>query len=925
MSTQTYVNARGVTLSTTPASGVSHSFWAAAPGTVTTSPGGGHTLYADGFNDTFYIYSATDQVIVPTGMTGDDTVVDDAWNAAYSLAPGVQNLVLTGNDQVVTGNAGDDLIIAQSGTQTMIAGSGDDVFVCDSSPDTIDVQQGGGSQVLYGFVNGLDHVSLGGSRQFINFAAVQAAMTQVGSNVLLNMGNGQTITFENAQMGAFVQSDFYLPLNITGMPMTFDGTFNTFSASPSGVGTIWSTTLGHGGRTLPANAEAEYYSDSSVGVSPFSIANGILTITAAPTNPASNSLGLPYTSGAITTDHSFAQLYGYFEMSAKLPAGQGFWPAFWLLPANGAWPPELDAMEQIGSQPNTDYVTVHFMNNGTEASVGASVDVGPTNNGFNTYGVYWTPTVIEWFFNGQEIATAPTPADMNTPMYMTVNLAVGGAGSWPGAPASGATAQMEVQYVHAYAYTGTGLIGGLNFNQQLELVYIAYFDRAADGGGFAFWGGQNLQGQESGQSAALALTNIANSFALQPETYALYPFLSTPDLNLNTPAAQAGLTSFITSLYENLFDRAPDAPGEAYWVGQLTSGAVGLGAAALAIASGATGADVIEVQNKIAVALDFTTRTAAAGLGETAPLPASFHTAAQTVLSGVDGATLNDASVTAGINRTTAYISDPTGAALSGGSTITAFIFNATLPTTVALADVGLPTTVVPGSINTNAAPAADANVLQGGANITTFAVNDSTANVAASLDALERDNKLSAITLTDTNPLSISSTQLSADVVALDKITGTYSLAVSGTSGADTADLSNIAAPATINLEGGTIGASAGLSASSLSFLSPVDTVIPGSAAAMVQYAVQPTSGIEAIFDFQYGLDRLDLLGVAPGQVAAFDTTLNGQHAIALASSSDLSHVIVLAGLGSNLTAGDLLADHQTSATETLLLRNIS
>src|SRR5579863_10202506 len=140
MSTQTYVNARGVTLSTTPASGVSHSFWAAAPGTVTTALGGGHTLYADGFNDTFYIYSATDQVIVPAGMTGDDTVVDDAWNAAYTLAPGVQNLVLTGNNQVVTGNAGNDLIIAQSGTQTMIAGSGDDVFVCDSSPDTIDVQ-----------------------------------------------------------------------------------------------------------------------------------------------------------------------------------------------------------------------------------------------------------------------------------------------------------------------------------------------------------------------------------------------------------------------------------------------------------------------------------------------------------------------------------------------------------------------------------------------------------------------------------------------------------------------------------------------------------------------------------------------------------------------------------------------------------------
>jgi plastocyanin len=203
----------------------------------------------------------------------------------------------------------------------------------------------------------------------------------------------------------------------------------------------------------------------------------------------------------------------------------------------------------------------------------------------------------------------------------------------------------------------TGLIGLLNFNQQLELIYIAYFNRAADNGGFTFWGGQNLQAQAAGQSASLALTNIANSFTPQPETDALYPFLAMPNLNLNTPAGQTGLSTFITSLYQNLFGRVPDAGGEAYWVGQITSGAVGLGAAALAIANGATGTDANEVLNKIAVAVDFTTKTGAAGLGETASLPSSFLAAAHTVLSGVDGTTLNDASVTAGMNATTTYIS----------------------------------------------------------------------------------------------------------------------------------------------------------------------------------------------------------------------------------------------------------------------------
>ena len=202
---------------------------------------------------------------------------------------------------------------------------------------------------------------------------------------------------------------------------------------------------------------------------------------------------------------------------------------------------------------------------------------------------------------------------------------------------------------------GPGLLEGLSVNQQLELIYIAYFNRAADLAGLTYRAGQNTQAQNGGQSAAAALTNIANSFTPQPETIALYPFLGE-NLDLTTPAGQAGLNAFISSLYMNLFGHAPDSAGQWYWVGQLTSGAVGLGAAALAIANGATAADAVEVWNKVAVALDFTSRTGAAGLGDGGTLSSSYLSAARGVLSAVDGTALNDASVTAGISATTAFI-----------------------------------------------------------------------------------------------------------------------------------------------------------------------------------------------------------------------------------------------------------------------------
>ncbi len=209
-----------------------------------------------------------------------------------------------------------------------------------------------------------------------------------------------------------------------------------------------------------------------------------------------------------------------------------------------------------------------------------------------------------------------------------------------------------------------GLLAELSVPQQLELTYIAYFNRAADSAGLNYWEMQNAQARQGGQTAIAALTNVANAFAPQPETEALYPsldpYLAPNPPPLNTPDGQSALTTFIDAVYSNLFNRTADPAGVTYWVGQLSGGAVAIGAAALAIANGAIGPDAIEAMNKVTVALDFTTRTGAAGLGQSEPLTASLSSAAQSVLSGVDGTALNDASVSAAMNATTAYIAGNT-------------------------------------------------------------------------------------------------------------------------------------------------------------------------------------------------------------------------------------------------------------------------
>src|SRR5205823_12774321 len=136
--------------------------------------------------------------------------------------------------------------------------------------------------------------------------------------------------------------------------------------------------------------------------------------------------------------------------------GQGLWPAFWLLPANNSWPPEIDVFEQASSPTSNIFTTIHD-NSGYS---GSNFDIRDTSAAYSTYGVLWTSQAITFYVDGKKMFSTPTPADMNQPMYMLMNLAVGG--SWPGSPnatTNWALANMKIDYVRAYSLTPTATSG----------------------------------------------------------------------------------------------------------------------------------------------------------------------------------------------------------------------------------------------------------------------------------------------------------------------------------------------------------------------------------------------------------------------------------------------------------------------------------
>ena len=171
-----------------------------------------------------------------------------------------------------------------------------------------------------------------------------------------------------------------------------------------------------------------------------------------------NYLGKSFTSARMRTANKGDWLYGRFDVRAKLPYGQGMWPAIWMLPTDwkyGGWPAsgEIDIMELLGHETNKVYGTIHY---GVDAAhhlqKGGSYKLssGTFAGDFHTFTTVWDSISMAWYVDGTLYFAANATSPFDRRFHMLLNVAVGG--NWPGSPDAFTIfpQRMVVDYVRVY-------------------------------------------------------------------------------------------------------------------------------------------------------------------------------------------------------------------------------------------------------------------------------------------------------------------------------------------------------------------------------------------------------------------------------------------------------------------------------------------
>jgi beta-glucanase (GH16 family) len=222
----------------------------------------------------------------------------------------------------------------------------------------------------------------------------------------------------------------------------------------------WSFEIGTGFEGGWGNNELQYYTDRNLYLK-----DGMLVIRA----DEESFGGRSYTSSRIKTQGKQNFQYGRIDIRARMPEGQGIWPALWMLGENinqVSWPycGELDVMEMVGGGNGKDNRTVgtaHWNAGGLDASYSpanfGSEKILPENlsANFHVYSIVWTSYRITWYvddvqYHVMAIDNSASLAAFQKQFFMIFNVAVGG--DWPGSPDSYTVfpQRMVVDYIRVF-------------------------------------------------------------------------------------------------------------------------------------------------------------------------------------------------------------------------------------------------------------------------------------------------------------------------------------------------------------------------------------------------------------------------------------------------------------------------------------------
>ena len=185
------------------------------------------------------------------------------------------------------------------------------------------------------------------------------------------------------------------------------------------------------------NSEAECYKPSQVAIVP---GTGLVE-TAIVQSVSCNGHTLPYTSGAIVMAPPFTFLYGTVEFKAKVAGCTGCWPAIWMLGhlcqpsaptiynANTCdWPnpgaDEIDITELLDS----NFTSVNQQIHTAGSNAGGRAATTDTSKNFHVYDLVWSPGTLVWKIDGVITQTVTNSFVPSHPMYLIINLAMGGSG-----------------------------------------------------------------------------------------------------------------------------------------------------------------------------------------------------------------------------------------------------------------------------------------------------------------------------------------------------------------------------------------------------------------------------------------------------------------------------------------------------------------